>query len=205
MVKSKILLGLETNPFGVHALVTILERYKDDNVAPKNEERIVGWLLSKLRLLNGVLIRDGYNHHLLELYQLHGFVYKNYFKHTIKVDEVKEGNLKAVVVWDSQFSDAELVDNSGLLISLDSEEVSVLRSAFMYCSGLDDYKKLRGGIHYLYDQVFELDEVYAKANQAQLYQRLLAHDIEDIELDDLRGVDGCLRFEGFKLIGVYKR
>lgn len=42
MVKSKILLGLETNPFGVHALVTILEVYKDDNVAPKNEERIVG-------------------------------------------------------------------------------------------------------------------------------------------------------------------
>ena len=79
MVKSKILLGLETNPFGVHALVTILEVYKDDNVAPKNEERIVGWLLSKLRLLNGVLMRDGYNHHLLELYQLHGFVYKKLF------------------------------------------------------------------------------------------------------------------------------
>jgi len=205
VVKSKILLGLETNPFGVHALVTILERYKDDNVSPKNEERVVGWLLSKLRLLNGVLMRDGYNHHLLELYQLKGFVFKNYFNRTIKVDEVKEGDLRAIVVWDSQFSDAELVNNSGLLISLDSEEVSVLRSAFMYCSGLDDYKKLRGGIHYLYDQMFKLDEVYVKANQVQLYQRLLANDIEDTALDDLRGVDGCLRFEGFKFIGIYKR
>lgn len=163
----QLVLGFETDLGGLAGLMTVLTDYKSAGVAGLYEERVMGWLLNKMRFQKSVLMRkqkDIYG--FLEGYESFTFVYWNDVKDCLVVRRPQEVN-STTPSTPSVFKVRRFVRRSpsidlskSTLLALDSNEVRVLKDALSYGLLREDFKvKINHRLH-LVDLINDLSEVY---------------------------------------------
>lgn len=236
----QLVLGLETDLGGLTGLMTTLSSYKVAGVAGLQEERILGWLLAKLRFLKSIAIKGNLDlYGFLEGYESFTFVYWNDIKDCLVVRRPQEVNsttpsTPSVFKVKRYTKGSPSIDPSkSTLLSLDSNEVRVLKDALSYGLLRDDFKvKINHRLH-LVDLINDLSEVY-KALEGMSLADIFEVDlslgiteglskslnrvfVEELaregQLEGLNrgGValhiektpEGMLEIEGFKLVGFY--
>ncbi len=162
----QILLGFETDLGGLAGLMVVLTDYKAAGVAGLQDERVMGWLLNKMRFQKSVLLRkqkDIYG--FLEGYESFTFIYWKDVKDCLLVRRPQEVN--STPSTPSVFKVRRFVRRSpsidlskSTLLALDSNEVRVLKDALSYGLLRDDFKaKINHRLH-LVDLINDLSEVY---------------------------------------------
>lgn len=236
----QLVLGFETDLGGLAGLMVVLSDYKSAGVAGLYEERVMGWLLNKMRFQKSVLMRkqkDIYG--FLEGYESFTFVYWNDVKDCLVVRRPLEVN-STTPSTPSVFKVRRYTRNSpsidlskSTLLTLDSNEVRVLKDALSYGSLREDFKvKINHRLH-LVDLINDLSEVYQTLEGMSLadifevdlslgiteglskgLNRVFVEDLAregQLESSNKEGdalhiektPEGILEIEGFKLVGFY--
>ena len=178
----QILLGFETDLGGLAGLMVVLTDYKAAGVAGLQDERVMGWLLNKMRFQKSVLLRkqkDIYG--FLEGYESFTFVYWRDVKDCLVVRRPLEVN--STPSTPSVFKVRRFVRRSpsidlskSTLLALDSNEVRVLKDALSYGLLREDFKsKINHRLH-LVDLINDLSEVY------QALEGMSLADIFEVDL-----------------------
>ena len=236
----QLVLGFETDLGGLAGLMVVLTDYKAAGVAGLQGERIMGWLLNKMRFQKSVLLRkqkDIYG--FLEGYESFTFVYWNDVKDCLVVRRPLEVNSTTpstpLVFRVRRYTKGSpsTDPSKSTLLSLDSNEVRVLKDALSYGLLRDDFKvKINHRLH-LVDLINDLSEVYKALegmSLAELFEvdlslgiteglskglnRVFVEDLaregqleslnkEGIVLHIEKTPEGILEIEGFKLVGFY--
>lgn len=232
----QLVLGFETDLGGLAGLMTVLTDYKAAGVAGLYEERVMGWLLNKMRFQKSVLMRkqkDIYG--FLEGYESFSFVYWRDVKDCLVVRRPQEVNSTPSVFKVRRFvRRSPSIDLSKLtLLSLDSNEVRVLKDALSYGLLRVDFKsKINHRLH-LVDLINDLSDVYQALEGMSLadifevdlslgiteglskgLNRVFIEDLaregqlegltnEGVTLHIEKTPEGMLEIEGFKLVGFY--
>lgn len=236
----QLVLGFETDLGGLAGLMTVLTDYKSAGVAGLYEERVMGWLLNKMRFQKSVLMRkqkDIYG--FLEGYESYTFIYWKDVKDCLVVRRPQEVN-STTPSTPSVFRVRRYTKGSpstdpskSTLLSLDSNEVRVLKDALSYGLLRDDFKvKINHRLH-LVDLINDLSEVYKALEGMSLadifevdlslgiteglskgLNRVFVEDLaregqleslnkEGVALHIEKTPEGMLEIEGFKLVGFY--
>lgn len=162
----QLVLGFETDLGGLAGLVTVLTDYKAAGVAGLQDERVMGWLLNKMRFQKSVLLKkqkDIYG--FLEGYEPFTFVYWRDVKDCLVVRRPQEVNstpsTPSVFKVRRYTRMSPSIDLSkSTLLALDSNEVRLLKDALSYGLLRDDFKaKINHRLH-LVDLINDLSEVY---------------------------------------------
>lgn len=182
----QLVLGFETDLGGLVGLMTVLTDYKSAGVADLYEERVMGWLLNKMRFQKSVLMRkqkDIYG--FLEGYESFTFIYWNDVKDCLVVRRPQEVNstTPSTPSTPSVFKVRRYTRNSpsidlskSTLLALDSNEVRVLKDALSYGLLRADFKsKINHRLH-LVDLINDLSEVY------QALEGMSLADIFEVDL-----------------------
>lgn len=232
----QILLGFETDLGGLAGLMVVLTDYKAAGVAGLQDERVMGWLLNKMRFQKSVLLRkqkDIYG--FLEGYESFTFIYWNDVKDCLVVRRPQEVNSTPSVfkVRRCTRRSPSIDLSKSTLLTLDSNEVRVLKDALSYGLLRDDFKvKINHRLH-LVDLINDLSEVYQTLegmSLAELFEvdlslgiteglskglnRVFVEELaregqleginkEGIVFHIEKTLEGMLEIEGFKLVGFY--
>ena len=236
----QLVLGFETDLGGLAGLMVVLTDYKSAGVAGLYEERIMGWLLNKMRFQKSVLLgkqKDIYG--FLEGYESFTFIYWNDVKDCLVVRRPQEVNsttpsTPSVFKVRRYTRRSPSIDLSkSTLLSLDSNEVRVLKDALSYGLLREDFKsKINHRLH-LVDLINDLSEVYQALEGMSLadifevdlslgiteglskgLNRVFVEDLaregkleslnkEGVALHIEKTPEGVLEIEGFKLVGFY--
>ena len=235
----QLVLGFETDLGGLAGLMVVLSDYKSAGVAGLYEERVMGWLLNKMRFQKSILLRkqkDIYG--FLEGYESFTFVYWRDVKDCLVVRRPLEVN--STPSTPSVFKVRRFVRRSpsidlskSTLLTLDSNEVRVLKDALSYGLLREDFKsKINHRLH-LVDLINDLSEVYKALEGMSLadifevdlslgiteglskgLNRVFVEDLaregqlecsnkEGVALHIEKTLEGMLEIEGFKLVGFY--
>lgn len=235
----QLVLGFETDLGGLAGLMVVLTDYKAAGVAGLQDERVMGWLLNKMRFQKSVLMRkqkDIYG--FLEGYESFTFVYWRDVKDCLVVRRSQEVN--STPSTPSVFKVRRYTRNSpsidlskSTLLTLDSNEVRVLKDALSYGLLREDFKsKINHRLH-LVDLINDLSEVYKALegmSLAEIFEvdlslgiteglskglnRVFVEDLAregQLECSNKEGVvlhiektpEGILEIEGFKIVGFY--
>lgn len=181
----QLVLGFETDLGGLAGLMVVLTDYKAAGVAGLQDERVMGWLLNKMRFQKSVLLRrqkDIYG--FLEGYESFTFVYWNDIKDCLVVRRPQEvDSTPSTPSTPSVFKVRRYTRRSpsidlskSTLLALDSDEVRVLKDALSYGLLRDDFKvKINHRLH-LVDLINDLSEVY------QALEGMSLADIFEVDL-----------------------
>ena len=159
----QLVLGFETDLGGLAGLMVVLTDYKAAGVAGLQDERVMGWLLNKMRFQKSILLRkqkDIYG--FLEDYESFTFVYWRDVKDCLVVRRPLEVNSTPSVFKVRRYTrrSPSIDPSKSTLLALDSNEVRVLKDALSYGLLREDFKsKINHRLH-LVDLINDLSEVY---------------------------------------------
>lgn len=176
----QLVLGLETDLGGLTGLMTTLSSYKVAGVAGLQEERILGWLLAKLRFLKSIAIKGNLDlYGFLEGYEPFTFVYWRDVKDCLAVRRPLEVDSTAPSVFKVRRytkQNPSLTFSKTITVSFDSNEVKVVKDALSYCGLRGDFKEKLNNRLYLVDLINDLSEVY------QALEGMSLADIFEVDL-----------------------